>query len=45
MTQCDGATSGINIVNPEAEDLGVGFNYGGEGFVELPDGNVGLGKA
>ena len=40
MSQCDSSSSWVYIVLTETEDLGVGFDHGGEGFVELPDGDV-----
>lgn len=43
-TQCvaqrNSSSTGVDVVRAQAENLGVGFDDGGEGFVELPDGNV-----
>jgi hypothetical protein len=30
----------VDIVSAQTEDLGIGFDDGGKGFVELPDGDV-----
>jgi hypothetical protein len=34
------ASSWVDIIGTETKDLGVGFDDHGEGFVELPDGDV-----
>jgi len=38
------AAAGVHVGGFEAEDLGVGFDDGGEGFVEFPDGDVAWGE-
>jgi hypothetical protein len=45
MTQGDSATSRVDIINTEAENLSVCFDDGSEGLVKLPYGNVGFGEA
>lgn len=49
MAQSDSSSARIDIVRSQTEDLGVGFDDGGEGLVEFPDRDVfflqtGLGK-
>jgi hypothetical protein len=34
------SSSWVDVVSSETEDLGVGLDDGGEGLVELPDGDV-----
>jgi hypothetical protein len=45
VTQCDGTSPRVDVVDTQAEDLCVGFDDCGEGLVELPDGNVGFREA
>lgn len=45
MSQRNSASSRVDVVASETEDLGVGFDDGGKGFVELPDGDVVLFQA
>jgi hypothetical protein len=40
VTKCNSTSSWVDIVGTESQDLGVGFDDGSEGLVELPDGNV-----
>jgi hypothetical protein len=40
MSQSNSSTPRVYIVGAETKDLGVGLDDGGEGFVELPDGDV-----
>jgi hypothetical protein len=40
MSKCNGSSSWVHIVGPKTDNLGVGFDDGGEGFIELPDGDV-----
>jgi hypothetical protein len=40
----NGASPWVHVVCTQTEDLGVCFDDGCEGFVELPDGDVVLGK-
>jgi hypothetical protein len=40
MAQRNRATTRIHILAAQTQDLGVGFDDGGEGFVEFPDGDV-----
>jgi hypothetical protein len=40
VSQRNGASSRVDVVASEAEDLGIGFDDGGEGLVEFPDSNV-----
>jgi hypothetical protein len=42
MTQRNGATARIHILAAQTQDLGVGFDDGGKGFVKFPDGDVGF---
>jgi hypothetical protein len=42
MSECDSAASGVNVLDPKAENLGVGFDDCGEGFVELPNTDIRL---
>lgn len=45
VAESNGATAGVHILNTETKDLCVGLNNGGKGLVELPNSDVGLGKA
>jgi len=45
VSQRNSASSWIDVVASQAEDLGVGLDDGGEGLVEFPDGDVFLFKA
>jgi hypothetical protein len=40
VSERNGSTSWVHVVGPKPDDLGVGFDDGGEGLVELPDGDV-----
>jgi hypothetical protein len=40
MAQRNRATARIHILAAQTQDLGVGFDDGGKGFVEFPDGDV-----
>jgi hypothetical protein len=41
----NGSAAGIDILDAETEDLSVGLYDGGEGLVELPDRDIGLGES
>jgi hypothetical protein len=40
VAKCNSSSSGVDVVGSQTEDLGVGFDDGGESLVELPNGNV-----
>jgi len=40
VSQCNSSSPWVHVVDTKTEDLRVGFDDGGEGFVELPNGNV-----
>jgi hypothetical protein len=40
VSKSNSSSPGVYIIGTETENLGVGFDDGGEGFVELPDGDV-----
>jgi len=40
VSQRNSTSPWVYVVGAETEDLGVGLDDGGEGFVELPDGDV-----
>jgi hypothetical protein len=40
VSQSNSSTPWVYVVGAETEDLGVSLDDGGEGFVELPDGDV-----
>ena len=40
MSQSNSTTPWVYVIGAETENLGVGLDHGGEGFVELPDGDV-----
>lgn len=45
MSQRNGSAPGVDIVGAQSQNLGIRLDHGGEGLVELPDGDVGLGQA
>jgi hypothetical protein len=40
VAECNGTSAWVHVVGTKADDFRVGFDDGGEGFVELPDGDV-----
>jgi hypothetical protein len=40
VTERNSSSSWVHIVSSKTDNLGVGYDDGGEGFVELPDGDV-----
>jgi hypothetical protein len=45
VAQRNGAAARVHLVIVQADQLAVCFDDGGEGLVEFPDGDVGLGEA
>jgi hypothetical protein len=45
VSQSNGTTPWVNVVDAETEDLRVRFDDSSEGFVEFPHGNVRLGES
>jgi hypothetical protein len=40
VSKCNSTSPWVDVVGTQTEDLGVGFDDGSEGLVELPDGDV-----
>ena len=40
MSQRNSAASWVDVLRAQTEDLSIGLDDGGKGFVEFPDGNV-----